>query len=67
MHQQPGVSIMFFTFGRLAGNKLEPHEREFAHLQHLPAQRIFTRASVFFLVTSRRISRITSVERNLKK
>src|SRR6266496_4421378 len=29
--------------------------------------KIFTRASAFFLVTSRRISRITSVERNLEK
>ena len=47
--------------------KLEPYEREFAHLQHLPAQRIFTRASAFFLVTSRRISRITSVESEFEK
>ena len=47
--------------------KLEPYEREFAHFQDLPAQRSSTRASAFFLVTSRRISRITSVERNLGK
>jgi hypothetical protein len=47
--------------------KLEPYEREFAHLQDLPAQRSSTRASAFFRVTSRRISRSTSVERNLEK
>ncbi len=46
--------------------KLEPYEREFAHLQDLPAQRS-SRALAFFLVTSRRISRITSVEKEFKK
>jgi hypothetical protein len=66
MHQQPGVSIMFFTSGRLPVVKLEPYEREFAHLQVGRRKDLHARFCIF-LVTSRRISRITSVERNLKK
>jgi hypothetical protein len=59
-HQEPAVSVVF-TSGRLAGNKLEPYERE------LRIYNVCRRNSAFFLVTSRRIFRSTSVERNLKK
>jgi len=58
---------MFFTFGRLAGNETGTLRKRVCAFTGSARAKIFARAFAFFLVTSRRISRITSVERNLEK